>query len=72
MGIFQRMMTVIRANINALIGRAEDPSKVLEQSLIDARTQLAKTKQDVAGAIADEKKLQSQVEREKKQAEAAP
>jgi phage shock protein A len=69
MGIFQRLMTVIRANINALIGRAEDPAKVLEQSLIDARGQLAKTKQDVAGAIADEKKLQGQVEREKKQAE---
>jgi phage shock protein A len=69
MGIFQRLMTVIRANINALIGRAEDPAKVLEQSLIDARTQLSKTKQDVAGAIADEKKLQGQAEREKKQAE---
>ena len=69
MGIFQRLMTVIKANINALIGRAEDPAKVLEQSLIDARSQLAKTKQDVAAAIADEKKLQGQVEKEKKQAE---
>jgi len=69
MGIFSRMMTVIRANINALIGKAEDPAKVLEQSLIDMRGSLAKTKQDVAGAIADEKKLQGQVEREKKQAE---
>lgn len=69
MGIFSRMMTVIRANLNALIGRAEDPAKVLEQSLMDMRTSLAKTKQDVAAAIADEKKLQGQVEREKKQAE---
>jgi phage shock protein A len=69
MGIFSRMMTVIRANINALIGRAEDPAKVLEQSLMDMRSSLAKTKQDVAAAIADEKKLQGQVEREKKQAE---
>jgi phage shock protein A len=69
MGIFSRLMTVIRANINALIGKAEDPAKVLEQSLIDMRGQLAKTKQDVAAAIADEKKLQGQAEREKKQAE---
>lgn len=69
MGIFSRLMTVIRANINALIGKAEDPAKVLEQSLIDMRTSLAKTKQDVAAAIADEKKLQGQVEREKKQGE---
>jgi len=69
MGIFQRMMTVIRANINALIGRAEDPQKVLDQLLIDMRGQLAKTKQEVAAAIADEKKLQAQVEKEKKASE---
>lgn len=69
MGIFQRLATVIRANINALIGRAEDPKKVLEQSLVDMREQLTKTKQDVASAIADEKKLHAQVEREKKQAD---
>lgn len=69
MGIFQRLMTVIRSNINALIGRAEDPKKMLDQLLVDMRQQLSQTKQDVAGAIADEKKLVGQVEREKKQAE---
>jgi phage shock protein A len=69
MGIFSRLATVIKANINALIGRAEDPKKVLEQSLLDMREQLTKTKQEVAAAIADEKKLQGQVEREKKQGE---
>lgn len=69
MGIFQRLSTLIKSNINALIGRAEDPAKVLEQSLIDMREQLTKTKQDVATAIADEKKLHQQVEREKKQGE---
>lgn len=69
MGIFQRMWTVIRANINALIGRAEDPEKVLDQLLLDMRGQLAKTKQEVAAAIADEKKLQGQVEKEQKAGE---
>ncbi|HEX9728734.1 MAG TPA: PspA/IM30 family protein [Gemmatimonadales bacterium] len=69
MGIFQRLGTLIKSNINALIGRAEDPKKVLEQSLVDMKEQLTKTKQDVASAIADEKKLQAQVEREKKQAD---
>jgi phage shock protein A len=69
MGMFQRMMTVIKANINALIGRAENPEKVLDQLLVEMRGQLAKTKQDVAAAIADEKKLQAQVEKEKKAAE---
>ncbi len=69
MGMFQRMMTVIKANINALIGRAENPEKVLDQLLVEMRGQLAKTKQDVAAAIADETKLQAQVEKEKKAAE---
>lgn len=69
MGIFERMSTVIRAWINAIIGRAEDPQKMLEQLVLDMRGQLSKTKQDVAGAIADEKKLLGQVEREKKQSE---
>lgn len=69
MGVFQRLSLVIRSWVNALIGRAEDPQKILEQLLLDMRTQLAKTKQDVAAAIADEKKLQAEVERERKQAE---
>ncbi len=69
MGIFQRLMTVIRANINSLIGRAENPEKVLDQLVVDMRGQLAKTKQEVAAAIADEKKLKAQVEKEKKSAD---
>ncbi|MEX0691062.1 MAG: PspA/IM30 family protein [Gemmatimonadales bacterium] len=69
MGFFARLGTVIRSNLNALIGRAEDPKKVLEQSLIDMKGQMTKVRQDVASAIADEKKLQAQVEREKQQAD---
>ena len=69
MGIFQRLVTVIKANINALIGKAEDPEKVLDQLLLDMRGQLAKTKQEVAAAIADEKNLQAQVDKEKKASE---
>ncbi len=69
MGIFSRFATALKSQINHLIGRVEDPKKMLDQLLVDMRSQLAKTKQDVAAAIADEKKLQAQVEREKKQAD---
>jgi phage shock protein A len=69
MGIFARLGTAIKSQINHLIGRVEDPKKMLDQLLVDMRSQLARTKQDVAAAIADEKKLQAQVEREKKQAD---
>ncbi len=69
MGILQRISTLLKSNINDLISRAENPEKVLNQAIDDMRSQLSKAKQEVAGAIADEKKLQAQVEKERKQAE---
>jgi phage shock protein A len=69
MGIFDRLSTLIRSNINDLISRAEDPEKMLNQLIVDMRGQLAKAKQQVAAAIADEKRLAAQVEQERKSAE---
>ncbi|HEY6091962.1 MAG TPA: PspA/IM30 family protein [Gemmatimonadales bacterium] len=69
MGIIDRLSTLIRSNINDLISRAENPQKVLEQLIIDMRNQLAKAKQQVAAAIADEKRLSAQAEQEKKLSE---
>jgi phage shock protein A len=60
---------MLRSNINDLISRAENPEKMLNQLVLDMRSQLAKAKQQVAGAIADEKRLQAQVEQEKKLSE---
>ncbi len=57
MGIFDRLGTLLKSNINDLISKAEDPEKVLNQLIADMRSQLAKAKQEVASAIADEKKL---------------
>src|SRR5256885_11437830 len=69
MGIFDRLSTLIRSNISDLISRAENPEKMLNQLIVDMRTQLAKAKQQVASAIADEKRLSAQAEQEKKLAE---
>lgn len=69
MGIFDRFSTLFRSNINDLISRAENPEKMLSQLIVDMKTQLAKAKQQVASAIADEKKLQGDAEAMKKQAE---
>ena len=62
MGIFDRLGTLIRSNLNDLISSAENPEKMLNQLILDMRSQLAKAKQQVAAAIADEKKLQAQAE----------
>jgi phage shock protein A len=69
MGIFDRLATLLKSNINDLISRAEDPEKMLNQIVVDMRDQLAKAKQQVAAAIADEKRLRDQAEAELKQAE---
>jgi phage shock protein A len=69
MGLFDRLSTLLRSNINDLISRAENPEKMLNQLIVDRKTNLAKAKQQVASAIADEKKLQSDAENMKKQAE---
>ncbi len=69
MGIFDRFSTLLRSNINDLISRAENPEKMLNQLIADMKGQLSKAKQQVASAIADEKKLQADAEAMKKQAE---
>jgi phage shock protein A len=68
MGIFTKLSTVIKSNINDLISRAENPEKMLNQIILDMRDQLAKAKREVAAAIADERKLKSQLDSEVKQA----
>ena len=69
MGIFDRLTSLIRSNINDLISSAENPEKMLNQIIIDMRSQLAKAKQQVASAIADEKRLRDQADAEFKAAD---
>jgi phage shock protein A len=69
MSFFQKLSMLIRSNLNDLIARAENPEKMLEQVIIDMREQLTKAKQEVALAIADERKLKAQVESEARQAQ---
>jgi phage shock protein A len=58
MGIFSRLKTLVAANVNSLIGKAEKPEKMLNQLIIEMNEQLIESKRAVAMAIADEKKLE--------------
>jgi phage shock protein A len=69
MGILERISTVLKANINALISKAENPEKMLNQLVIDMNEQLIEAKKQVAMSIADEKKLERQVLENQTQAE---
>jgi phage shock protein A len=69
MGIFDRLASLIKSNINDMISSAENPEKMLNQIIVDMRDQLVKAKQQVAAAIADEKRLRDQADGELKQAQ---
>lgn len=60
MGLFDRILRVIKANINDLVNKAEDPEKILEQSLIDMNEDLVQLRQAVASSIASQKRTEQQ------------
>jgi phage shock protein A len=69
MGIFDSIARLFRANVNAAIASVEQPEKMLTQIIADMRTQLVRAKQQVAAAIADEKRLEDQTMGELREAE---
>ncbi len=62
MGVLQRFGDIMRSNINALLDKAEDPAKMVDQYLLDLRKDLAEVKEDTAEVIANEKSAQRAVD----------
>jgi phage shock protein A len=58
MGITERIGTILRANINDLLTKAEDPEKIINQTLMDMRQAQYEARMEVAQAIAEGKKLE--------------
>ncbi|WP_080797303.1 PspA/IM30 family protein [Arabiibacter massiliensis] len=54
MGILDRFADIVKANINELLDRAEDPAKMIDQYLRDLTESLAEVKQETAGVMAEE------------------
>jgi len=70
MGLMERVSTLVRANLNDLIDRAEHPEKMIKQLILDMENQLIQVKTQVAVAIADQHMLeQKQKENEELAAE---
>jgi len=70
MALLERVGTLLRANLNDLIDKAEDPEKLLKQLVLDMENQLLQVKTQVAIAIADEHLLEKK-RKEHEDAEAA-
>jgi phage shock protein A len=69
MGIFSRIKTLVSSNVNDMISKAEKPEKMLNQLLIDMSEQLIESKKAVAMAIADEKKLERDMQNQQAQSQ---
>jgi phage shock protein A len=54
MALLERVSTLLRANINDLLSKAEDPEKLARQLVLDMENQLMQVKTQVAIAIADQ------------------
>ena len=65
MGIFNRVSDVIKANINDLLDRAEDPEKMIKQMVLEMEESVNKATLSVAESIAKEKQLQRRLEKER-------
>ncbi len=59
MGILDRMSRLIRANVNDMIDRAEDPEKMIDQILRDMESNIRTARSQVAAMIAQEKELEA-------------
>lgn len=60
MGFLDRLSRVIRANLTNLVSQAEDPEKILEQTVIEMQDELVRLRQAVAQAIATQKRTERQ------------
>ncbi len=62
MGILSRFTDIIKANINELLDKAEDPGKMIDQYLRDLTESLAEVKKETAGVIAEESRAKRLLE----------
>lgn len=58
MALLERVATLMRANLNDLIDKAEDPEKMIKQVIVDMQNQLIQVKTQVAIALADQHLLE--------------
>lgn len=63
MGILDRVSTIARANVNAMLDQAENPEKMLDQLIRDMASSIDQARNEVARMIADEKELQADANR---------
>ncbi|MBX3249684.1 MAG: PspA/IM30 family protein [Myxococcales bacterium] len=57
MGIFSRLNSVIKSNLNSLVDKAEDPEKLISQTVIDMKAEVKRAKRDLVSTLGTAKRL---------------
>ncbi|MGH2461768.1 MAG: PspA/IM30 family protein [Chloroflexota bacterium] len=70
MGLLDRVRDIVRANVNDVINRSEDPEKALDQMVADLNENLVKVRQAAALAIAAQNRLQAEYDQRVKAVQA--
>ena len=61
-GIIKRFKDIMSANINALLDKAEDPEKMIDQYLRDMESDLGKVKAETAAVMAEETRAKRELD----------
>lgn len=67
MSILARFNQIVKSNINAMLDKVEDPSKMIDQYLIDMKQDLAEVKREAASVMAEEARTKRLVEDNQKE-----
>lgn len=67
MGVLTRFKDIMSANVNALLDKAEDPDKMIDQTLLNLRKDLAEVKKETSAVMADAKNAKRKVKECEKQ-----
>lgn len=62
MGIISRFKDIMAANINALLDKAEDPEKMIDQTMRNLTKDLASVKEETAAVMADEQRCKRELD----------
>lgn len=62
MGILQRFSDIMSANVNALLDKAEDPEKMVDQCIRNLNSDLSKVKDETAAVMAEEKRAKRELD----------
>ena len=67
MGILDRLSTIVKANVNDLLDKAEDPEVMLDQYIRELESGVNEAREELVNAMADEKRLAAKLEERKRQ-----